>query len=134
MLVYLCISSSFKIATGVANRIKKIMGEFLWSGAGESIRDHLVNWEVCRKSKEDRGTRLVGILVSNYISLVAQWLWHWSIKSKYGVQQNEWDANPKIGTTHASPWKFISQLYPSFSSMLSLHVGDVNRVLFWEDN
>lgn len=32
-------------------------------------------------------------------------------------------ANSRMTITHASPWKFITQVYPSFSSMLSLLCG-----------
>ena len=134
--------SLFKIPVKVAKRIENIMRDFLWSRKDDTKRDHLVSWKVCCQSKEDGGLGL-GNLVAKNISLVAKWhwrfplettsLWHRVIRSKYGVQQNGWDANIGIGATHASPWKFISQVYHSFSSLLSLRVGDGTRIRFWED-
>lgn len=78
--------------------------------------------------------------MSKSISLVAKWLWRFSLvptplwhrvdRSKYGVQLNGWDANLGFGV--ACPWKFISQVYHSFSSMLSLCIGDGTHFRFWE--
>lgn len=49
--------SLFNIPVGVALKIEKTMRDFLWSNGGESRRDHLVNWEVCCRSKEAREFR-----------------------------------------------------------------------------
>lgn len=59
-------------------------------------------------------------------------MWHRLIKSKYGVQQNRWDANQGL-VLHMQVLGNLSQVYPPFSTMLSLHVGDGYRVQFWED-
>lgn len=36
--------SLFKISVGVANRIEKIIRDFLWSRSGEGKKDYLVSW------------------------------------------------------------------------------------------
>ena len=66
----------------VANTIEKITRDFLWLGALEMNRDHLVSWEVCCCPKK-----------------------------KGGLDKNDWDANTATQATHSSPWKFISQGY-----------------------
>jgi len=52
-------------------------------------------------------------------SLEASTLWHKVNKSKYGLHPNGWDANSTVKVFHARPWKFISQGYNSFRSLLS---------------
>ena len=50
-----CILSLFKISVRVAKKLEKLMQDFLWHGASDSRRDHLVSWDVCCKSKQDGG-------------------------------------------------------------------------------
>ncbi|RVW34016.1 putative ribonuclease H protein [Vitis vinifera] len=38
--------SLFKIPVSIASKIEKMQRDFLWSGAGEGKRDHLIRWEV----------------------------------------------------------------------------------------
>ena len=59
-LIQACLSSIplyylslFRILVGVANTIEKIMRDFLWSGALDKNRDHLVSWEVCCRPKKE---------------------------------------------------------------------------------
>lgn len=47
--------SLFEIAIGFANRLEKMMRDFLWSGVEDSSRDHLINWGVCCRSLEEGG-------------------------------------------------------------------------------
>ena len=122
--------SLFKIQIGVADSLKRIMQDFLWSGCYGNKRDHLVNWGFCCKPKEEGGVGL-GNLVS---SLVGKWLWrfplepdslwHKMIKSKYGLHLNGWDVKAASNATHISPWKFVSQVYSSFLPLLGFNVGD----------
>lgn len=60
-------------------------------------------------------------------------LWHRMMRSKYGIQQYGQDASAGLAATHANPWKFISQVYPSISPLLSLCWGG-KRFRSWEDH
>ena len=66
--------SLFKIPVGVAKRLEKMMRDFLWSGSGESSRDHLVSWEVVCKPNSQGGLGIVNLWSEN-ISLEGKWLW-----------------------------------------------------------
>lgn len=68
-MYYLSLS---KVSVAVANRIERVMRDFLWPRDGESKRDSLVSWEVCYNSKEDRGLGVCN-LVSKSISIMARW-------------------------------------------------------------
>ena len=37
---------SFRAPVSVANRIEKMMRDFLWDGIGERRKDHLISWDV----------------------------------------------------------------------------------------
>ena len=57
----------------MAEKIERLVRDFLWHGASDSRKDHLVSWDVCCKSKQDGGLE-IGILVSKTVALVAKWL------------------------------------------------------------
>ena len=65
--------SLFRIPVAIAQNIEKLMRDFLWSGVGDSRRDHLVSWEVCCKPEKEGGLGL-GNIVSKNKSLAAKWL------------------------------------------------------------
>ena len=48
-------------------------------------RDYFVSWEVCYHPKKDRGLCLDN-MVSKIIALEAKWLWHFPLKSHYGIR------------------------------------------------
>lgn len=85
----------FKIPVGVAERLG-LMRHFLWSGTGDERRYHLLAWIDVGRSEE-------GWLGIKNISLIGKWLWHFPlephsfwrkvVRSKFGVQQNSWDAD-----------------------------------------
>ncbi|RVW29709.1 putative ribonuclease H protein [Vitis vinifera] len=47
--------SLFKIPVSIASKIEKMQRDFLWSGAGEGKRDHLIRWEVVSRPREMGG-------------------------------------------------------------------------------
>ena len=49
--------SLFRIPVSVAKRLKKLQRDFLWSGAGEGKKDHLLRWEVVLQIKGARRSR-----------------------------------------------------------------------------
>ena len=83
-------------------KIEKMQRNFLWSGAGEGKKDHLVRWEVVSRPKELGGLGFGKISLRN-IALLGKWLWrfprersglwHKVIVSIYGTHPNGWDAN-----------------------------------------
>ncbi|PON41703.1 hypothetical protein PanWU01x14_287660 [Parasponia andersonii] len=106
--------------TTVAKDIEKVMRDFRWNGGNDEKYDHLVAWEdVCQpKAKGGLGIRNLA-LQNKALSFKRLWrfpqeknsLWYKVIKSKYGLQQNNWDSKMAHRTTHRSPWKFISSQY-----------------------
>ena len=44
--------SLFKILVSIASKIEKLQRDFLWSGAGERKKDHLIRWDVVCRPKE----------------------------------------------------------------------------------
>ena len=134
--------SLFKIPCGVIGRLEKLLKGFLWEGVEEGKKNHLVKWEVVIKSKEEGGLG-VGNLRKRNEALLAKWLWrfpkesnslwHKVIRSKYGLQDNGWDANPSMRVSSRSPWKDISYGLQSFQECCKFEVGNGERVRFWED-
>ena len=42
----------FKIPISIASKIEKLQRDFLWSGAGEGKKDHLIRWDVVSRPKK----------------------------------------------------------------------------------
>ena len=60
-------------------------------------------------------------------------MWCKVIKSKYGIQNNNWDVGFGRRTTFRCPWKFISMVSNEFLPRVKLKVGNGDRIRFWED-
>ena len=60
-------------------------------------------------------------------------LWYSVIKSKYGLNENQWDSGINHLGTHRNPWKYISSLYGEFHSLVAFKVGNGTKLRFWED-
>ena len=66
--------SLFKIPTSTASKIEKMQRDFLWSGAGEGEKDHLIIWDVVSRPKELGGLGFGKTFMRN-IALSGKWLW-----------------------------------------------------------
>ena len=66
--------SLFKIPVSIASKIEKMQRDFLWSGAGEGKKDHLIRWEVVGRLKELGGLGFGKTFMRN-IALLGKWLW-----------------------------------------------------------
>lgn len=47
--------SKFKMFVGVANRIGRMIRDFLWSGVGDDKKDYLVSWDLVCRPKDEGG-------------------------------------------------------------------------------
>ncbi|RVW78875.1 LINE-1 retrotransposable element ORF2 protein [Vitis vinifera] len=134
--------SLFKIPVSIASKIEKMQRDFLWSGAGEGKRDHLIRWEVVSRPREMGGLGFGKTSMRNS-ALLGKWLWtfprersglwHKVIASIYGTHPNGWDANMVVRWSHRCPWKAIAQVFQEFSPFVRLVVGNGERIRFWED-
>ncbi|RVW16749.1 hypothetical protein CK203_076445 [Vitis vinifera] len=111
-------SPSLKSQLQIASKIEKMQGNFLWSGAREGKKDHLVKWEVVSRPKELGGLGFGKISLRN-IALLGKWLWRFLEKGVvFGIR---------------CPWKAIAQVFQEFSPFVHLVVGNGERIRFWED-
>ena len=55
------------------------------------------------------------------------------IESKYGSLWGGWCSRPVNGPYGVGLWKYISQVWSSFSSHILFDIGDGSRVKFWHD-
>ncbi|RVW26926.1 putative ribonuclease H protein [Vitis vinifera] len=134
--------SLFKISISIASKIEKMQRDFLWSGAGEGKRDHLIRWEVVSRSREMGGLGFGKTSMRNS-ALLGKWLWrlprersglwHKVIASIYRTHPNGWDANMVVRWSHRCPWKAIAQVFQEFSPFVRLVVGNGERIRFWKD-
>ena len=132
----------FKIPISIASKIEKLQRDFLWSGAGEGKKDHLIRWDVVCRPKKLGGLGFGKISLRN-IALLGKWLWrfprkrnglwHKVIASIYGTHPNGWDAKMVVRWSHRCPWKAIAQVFQDFSLFVRLVVGNGERIHFWED-
>ena len=82
-LIHSCLShipsyflSLFKIPALVSAKIERLQRDLLWSGVGESKRDHLISWDVVCKSKAKGGLGFGKISLRNLV-LLGKWLWRY---------------------------------------------------------
>lgn len=88
------------------------MRDFIWDGADGDPHCHLVAWEHVYKPK-DRGGLGIGNICLRNRALLGKWWWRfyaesdtvWKkiIVSKYGMQENGWDAGLATNVTFRCP-------------------------------
>lgn len=118
------------------------MRYFLWEGFDGDSTSHLVSCDIVTKPKEAGGLGIGNLVIRNK-ALLGKWWWRFAkerttlwarvIESKYGLQENGWVAGLALRTTFGCPWKFVSRIYPRFIQSVKVHVGNGNKVRFWED-
>ncbi|RVX22450.1 putative ribonuclease H protein [Vitis vinifera] len=100
----------FKIPVYIASKIEKMQRDFLWSGAREGKKDHLIRWEVVNRPKEMGGLGFGKTSMRNS-ALLGKWLWRFPRKMS--------------GLWH----KVIARVLP----FVRLVVSNGERIRFWED-
>jgi len=108
--------SLFPIPVSMAQRLERLQQDFLWSGIGDEVKFHLVNWHtICTPIKEG------GLGVRNLIqfnrALLGKWLWRFAkerealwrlvIEVKYGSLRGGWCSAEVVGSYGVSVWKYI---------------------------
>ncbi|KAI5334762.1 hypothetical protein L3X38_024895 [Prunus dulcis] len=126
----------------IAAKVELLMRNFLWEGVEEGRKAHLVNWERVSRNKEVGGVG-IGSLREKNKALRAKWLWrfpietnamwHKVIKSKYGLDSNDWDSKLTVTGSCRNPWQDISKGYNTFLQCCRFSVGNGVKVRFWED-
>lgn len=95
------------------------MRDFLWDGFDGEKSSHLVSWEVVSKPKEAGGLGIENLILRNKVLLGKWWwrchkerqsLWGKDIESKYGMQENGWDAGLALRTA----FRCHGSLFPEF--------------------
>ena len=78
--------SLFKIPVSIASKIEKMQRDFLWSGAGEGKKDHLIRWEVVSRLREMGGLGFGKTSMRNS-ALLGKWLWRFLEKGAvFGIR------------------------------------------------
>ncbi|PON67914.1 hypothetical protein PanWU01x14_099110 [Parasponia andersonii] len=118
------------------------MHDFLWERGDHLGGDHLVAWDMVCRSQIKGELGIVKVLARKK-ALLMKWLWRFPneksalwykfIKSKYGLNPNQWDAAVAEKVTCRSLRKAISSLYEEFFQHVSFKVGNGTRIRFWED-
>ena len=69
----------FKILSEVANRIERLMRDFLWEGFNESNGSHLIRWNIVSSSKFKEGLG-IGNVVKKNRAFLSKWLWRFALE------------------------------------------------------
>lgn len=127
----------------VIEAIEKLMRDFLWEGGDLLGGEHLVAWDLVCRPKLKGGLGIGKVLARNK-ALLMKWIWRFPkernalwykvIKSKYGLNPNQWDAAEADRVTFRSPWKAISSLYEDFFQHVFFRIGSGTKIRFWEDH
>ncbi|PON77750.1 hypothetical protein PanWU01x14_025060 [Parasponia andersonii] len=131
--------SLFRAPCRMIEAIEKLMRDFLWERGDLLGGEHLVAWDLVCRSKLQGGLSIGKVFARNN-ALLMKWLWRFPkernalwykvIKSKYGLNPNQWDVVEAERVTFWSPWKAISSLYEEFFQHVYFRVGSRTKTRF----
>ncbi|RVX21636.1 putative ribonuclease H protein [Vitis vinifera] len=106
--------SLFHMPKSVARRLEKLQRDFLWGGANEGNKAHLVKWEVLfARAKEE--------------------LWKKVLEAKYGQEEFGWRTRKANGVFGVGVWKEILKESAWCWENMVFKVGKGNKIRLWTD-
>jgi len=132
--------SLFTSAANIANRLEKIMTDFLWNTNDNGNGLHWVNWDEVCHPKQEGGLGIRRLRIMNE-ALKTKWLWRFAkeydamwknvIKAKYGINELGWWSKKSSYSHGVCCRKSILACLKRFRSLVHFEVKDGSRVLFW---
>ncbi|CAI0417866.1 unnamed protein product [Linum tenue] len=133
--------SLFKAPRGAIQKMEKIQRRFIWGGTGEDRKMPLVNWDLCKASKDNGGLAIKDLYCVNK-ALLIKWLWKYAtdrgswwrelISIKYPAD-SEWQSKRCRSGFGESVWANITKEYDEFWKVCHIDPGSGEWVSFWKD-
>ncbi|CAN1254586.1 LINE-1 reverse transcriptase homolog [Linum perenne] len=134
--------SLLRAPASVIKELEKIQNRFLWEGAGDIRRPHLVRWEIVKTQISRGGLGVLDLKLLN-VALLSKWVWRFAtersawwrrhILCKCGEGLSDWQPNWELQAAGWSVWREIVQLSPRFWEHAWVDRGG-GGVSFWFDN
>ncbi|KAG9442593.1 hypothetical protein H6P81_018447 [Aristolochia fimbriata] len=128
--------------SSVVKDLERIYRNFLWKGATEDFKYHLVNWrKVCLpKSKGGLGIHRIALVNQAFM---LKWCWRinmdrsasWSklVILNFGVEGDTWFMGWHSPRKLSVIWRYIFKLFDEFRNRIRWAVGNGQHTLFWRD-
>ncbi|CAL1377121.1 unnamed protein product [Linum trigynum] len=124
------------------HKMEQMQRSFIWSGAQDKSKYHLVRWDLCKATK-DRGGLGVLDLDNMNLALLAKWFWKFAtepnswwrqlIEFKFPNPLSIWRSGSGSGPLGCSMWKRIMKEEDSFWKSAHISPGGGAWVSFWND-